>query len=210
MLWIFEFFLKFKFLKQKKFVNECEFDFNIFYHFIVVVDYFKDIIFCWNKFCRRKFFFSFDFFFFNFQKKKFYRLSNCFSFFSNSRLLFERIDTLFFSNCKYNSQQFRKHQSQSIEYSLAQKNKPSYLIRKQTKFRSIDSHFSKNAAKILRFLTYFCRFWIMIRHLHKCVHCLSMFVIFCNFFFNDLTFRKKNNHHVFFAHFFRFARKKCC
>ena len=209
MLWTFELFLKLKCLKQKKFVNEREFDFNIFQYFIVVVDYFKNIIFCSNKFSRRKFFFSCDFFF-NSQKTTFLSIFKFFFFFFDSRLLFERIDILYFSNCTYDWQQFPKYQQQSIKYSFAQKDERSHLIRKLKKFRSIDLYFLKNAAKILRSLICLCRFWKITRHSHKCVHCLSEFVICCNFFLNDLTFNKKNSHHVFFAHFFRFVRKKCC
>ena len=36
------------------------------------------------------------------------------------------------------------------------------------------------------------------------------FVIFDNFFFNDLIFNKRNNYYSFSAYFLRLAREKCC
>ena len=99
----FRIFLEIQISKTKKFVNKCEFDFNIFHHFIVVVDYFKNIIFCSNKFCRRIVFFRLKFFF-QFLEKFFLSIFKLFFFFliqnfySKKSIFFFRIVNMIRSN----------------------------------------------------------------------------------------------------------------
>ena len=157
---VFELFVKF--LKQRKFVRR--FNLNIFHHFIFIVYFFWYIIVDSNEFnCRN--FFSFFAFFFNFRKTFFSSIFTQFFFFSlDSKFLFEKIDIFFLRSHKCNLSHFRKFSSLSTKHLHESKNERSRLIRKQTKFYLIDLHFSKNAAKILHFLTCFDKFWKMIRH----------------------------------------------
>ena len=117
---VFEFFVKF--LKERKFIRR--FSFYIFYHFIIIVYFFRYIIVNSNELSCRKLFFSL--FFFNFRRISF---SSIFTqlFFWTQNFYSKKIYISFLLNHKYNLPRFRKFRSLSTKHSRESKNKRSRL-----------------------------------------------------------------------------------